>query len=37
MTGKERYKPSPLFQKMMDENRLGRKTGRGFYEYGIAS
>jgi 3-hydroxybutyryl-CoA dehydrogenase len=33
MTGEERYKPSPLFQKMIDENRLGRKTGRGFYEY----
>lgn len=34
MTGEERYKPSPLFQKMIDENRLGRKTGRGFYPYG---
>lgn len=33
MTGEERYKPSPLFQKMIDENRLGRKTGGGFYEY----
>ena len=34
MTGEERYKPSPLFKTMMDENRLGRKTGRGFYEHG---
>jgi len=33
MTGEERYKPSPLFQKMIDENRLGRKTGKGFHEY----
>jgi len=33
MTGEERYKPSPLFEKMINENRLGRKTKRGFYEY----
>lgn len=33
MTGEERYKPSPLFEKMIKENRLGRKTKRGFYEY----
>ncbi len=33
MTGEERYKPSPLFEQMIRENRLGRKTGRGFYEY----
>jgi 3-hydroxybutyryl-CoA dehydrogenase len=33
MTGEERYKPSPLFKKMMDEKRLGRKTGEGFYTY----
>jgi 3-hydroxybutyryl-CoA dehydrogenase len=33
MTGEERYKPSPLFKKMMDEKRLGRKTGVGFYTY----
>lgn len=33
MTGEERYKTSPLFKKMMDENRLGRKTGKGFYNY----
>jgi len=33
MTGHEGYKPSPLFKKMLDENLLGRKTGRGFYGY----
>ena len=33
MTGEERYKPSPLFAQMIQENRLGRKTGKGFYEY----
>jgi 3-hydroxybutyryl-CoA dehydrogenase len=33
MTGEERYKPSPLFKRMIDEGRLGRKSGRGFYEY----
>ncbi len=33
MTGHEGYKPSPLFKTMLDENRLGRKTGRGFYGY----
>lgn len=34
MTGEERYKTSPLFTKMIAENRLGRKTGKGFYDYG---
>lgn len=33
MTGEERYKPSPLFEQMIRENKLGRKTGRGFYDY----
>jgi 3-hydroxybutyryl-CoA dehydrogenase len=33
MTGEERYRPSPLFDQMIRENRLGRKTGRGFYDY----
>lgn len=33
MTGEDRYKPSPLFRQMISDNRMGRKTGRGFYEY----
>ncbi len=33
MTGHQGYKPSPLFKKMLDENRLGRKTEMGFYNY----
>jgi len=33
MTGEERYKPSPLFERMIKENRLGRKTKSGFYQY----
>lgn len=27
------YAPPPLLQRMVDAGRLGRKTGRGFYEY----
>lgn len=33
MTGEERYKPSPLFAKMLTAKKLGRKTGEGFYRY----
>jgi 3-hydroxybutyryl-CoA dehydrogenase len=28
-----RYRPHPIQQRMVDTGRLGRKTGRGFYEY----
>ncbi len=34
MQGKEeRFKPSPLLQKMVENGRLGKKSGKGFYEY----
>ncbi len=30
----ERWRPSPLQERLVEEGRLGRKSGRGFYEYG---
>lgn len=33
MTGEERYRPSPLLGEMVSQNRKGKKTGKGFYEY----
>lgn len=33
MTGEDRYDPSPLLREMVANNKLGRKTGHGFYDY----
>ncbi|MCP4546063.1 MAG: 3-hydroxybutyryl-CoA dehydrogenase [bacterium] len=31
--GDSKYRPCPMLRKMVDAGRLGRKSGRGFYEY----
>lgn len=31
--GEDKYRPCPLLVQMVDSQRLGKKTGKGFYKY----
>ncbi|MEM3833469.1 MAG: 3-hydroxyacyl-CoA dehydrogenase/enoyl-CoA hydratase family protein [Thermoprotei archaeon] len=35
ITGWEEHKPDPLLKQMVNEGKLGMRTGKGFYEYGV--